>query len=181
VSSAERALVKYSHCMADIDSSIVNPLLIDSSSAILSSHPVPYHPVPFQTIPSNPIPSHPIPSHPIPSTPSHPTSSLFDPHVPSSTRSSRHVQPHQPVQPQNDRGKLLASLSEHMSTSDSLKSELAAFTAADPAMYDRKRLAGGVCKDAAHLWTSTWESDSPKAPRLRISIRSERDSGAWLP
>ncbi|RSH94845.1 hypothetical protein EHS25_004651 [Saitozyma podzolica] len=53
----------------------------------------------------------------------------------------------------NDRRKLLASLSEEQSTSDSLRSELAAFTAADPAMYDRKRLAGGVCKDAAYRWT----------------------------
>ncbi|GFZ42399.1 hypothetical protein JCM24511_00114 [Saitozyma sp. JCM 24511] len=53
----------------------------------------------------------------------------------------------------NDRRKLLASLSEQQSTSDSLRSELAAFTAADPAMYDRKRVAGGVCRDAAYRWT----------------------------
>jgi hypothetical protein len=98
---------------------------------------------------------------------------------------TRHVQPHStPSTPQNDRRKLLASLSEEQSTSDSLRSELAAFTAADPAMYDRKRLAGGVCKDAAYRWTGTWEFDSPVTPRLGpvhvlyIDPRAARESGS---
>ncbi|WVQ78660.1 hypothetical protein IAT38_000747 [Cryptococcus sp. DSM 104549] len=48
---------------------------------------------------------------------------------------------------------LLAQLSSLQTTSQSLKSELAAFGAADPVRYEEKRRAIGVCKDAAVRWT----------------------------
>ncbi len=54
---------------------------------------------------------------------------------------------------QAERRKLLSILADLKSTSEGLKSELAAFGAADPARYERKRRAVEVAKDAAVRWT----------------------------
>ncbi|WWD16366.1 hypothetical protein CI109_100792 [Kwoniella shandongensis] len=52
-----------------------------------------------------------------------------------------------------ERRKLLAQLDELNTTSLSLKAELAAFGAADPVRYEKKKEAIKVCKDAAVRWT----------------------------
>ncbi|WVF65996.1 hypothetical protein IAT40_000734 [Kwoniella sp. CBS 6097] len=52
-----------------------------------------------------------------------------------------------------ERKQLISTLSEVNETSVSLKSELAAFGAADPVRYERKSQAVQVCKDAAVRWT----------------------------
>ncbi|OCF44076.1 hypothetical protein I317_02029 [Kwoniella heveanensis CBS 569] len=52
-----------------------------------------------------------------------------------------------------ERKQLLSTLSELNDTSTLLKSELAAFGAADPVRYQRKSQAVQVCKDAAVRWT----------------------------
>ncbi|KAL1411938.1 hypothetical protein Q8F55_002929 [Vanrija albida] len=52
-----------------------------------------------------------------------------------------------------ERRKLLASLAEVQATSASLKVELAAFGAADPIMYERKKKAIDVAKAASQRWT----------------------------
>jgi len=44
-------------------------------------------------------------------------------------------------------------LSSAQEESVKLKDELAAYGAADPVKYERKKAAIGVCKDAAQRWT----------------------------
>ncbi|CAD6579632.1 MAG: hypothetical protein TREMPRED_002532 [Tremellales sp. Tagirdzhanova-0007] len=61
-----------------------------------------------------------------------------------------------------ERRKLLSTLADVSSTNESLRSELAAFGAADPERYERKRRAVQVAKDAAVRWTG--EYLSPCAP-----------------
>ncbi|ORY22693.1 meiotic nuclear division protein 1 [Naematelia encephala] len=52
-----------------------------------------------------------------------------------------------------ERRKLLVALSAVQAESTALKDELAAFGAADPIRYERKKAATQVCKDAAYRWT----------------------------
>lgn len=47
----------------------------------------------------------------------------------------------------------MAALQQEEQTSIKLKAELAAFGAADPVRYQKKREAVKVCKDAAVTWT----------------------------
>ena len=54
---------------------------------------------------------------------------------------------------QNQRQDLLTVLSQVKANSVSLKDELAAFGAADPVRYERKKVAVRVCKEAAQRWT----------------------------
>lgn len=49
----------------------------------------------------------------------------------------------------------MAALQQEEQTSIKLKAELAAFGAADPVRYQKKREAVKVCKDAAVTWTGT--------------------------
>jgi hypothetical protein len=49
--------------------------------------------------------------------------------------------------------KLLQTLQEANKTAQGLKSELAAFGAADPVKYERKKDAVRVAKEAAQRWT----------------------------
>ncbi|WVR03692.1 hypothetical protein IAU60_000687 [Kwoniella sp. DSM 27419] len=53
----------------------------------------------------------------------------------------------------DERRGLLEKLNSLSQTSTLLKTELAAFGAADPVKYERKERAVGVCKDAAMRWT----------------------------
>lgn len=55
--------------------------------------------------------------------------------------------------PQPERQKLLISLSTARTNNTELKSELAAYGAADPVKYDRKKRAIEVCKQSALRWT----------------------------
>ncbi|KAK1927838.1 meiotic nuclear division protein 1 [Papiliotrema laurentii] len=52
-----------------------------------------------------------------------------------------------------ERRTLLAALQQAQAESAALKAELAAFGAADPVKYERKRQAMEVCKEAAQRWT----------------------------
>jgi uncharacterized phage infection (PIP) family protein YhgE len=54
---------------------------------------------------------------------------------------------------QDERAKLLKTLREVNETALELKSELAAFGAADPVKYERKKEAVRVAKEAAQRWT----------------------------
>ena len=54
---------------------------------------------------------------------------------------------------QDERAKLLKTLREVNETASGLKSELAAFGAADPVKYERKKDAVRVAKEAAQRWT----------------------------
>jgi uncharacterized phage infection (PIP) family protein YhgE len=54
---------------------------------------------------------------------------------------------------QDERAKLLQTLREVNETASGLKSELAAFGAADPVKYERKKDAVRVAKEAAQRWT----------------------------
>ena len=54
---------------------------------------------------------------------------------------------------QDERAKLLKTLREVNETASGLKSELAAFGAADPVKYERKKDAVKVAKEAAQRWT----------------------------
>ena len=54
---------------------------------------------------------------------------------------------------QDERAKLLQTLREVNETASGLKSELAAFGAADPVKYERKKEAVRVAKEAAQRWT----------------------------
>lgn len=53
----------------------------------------------------------------------------------------------------DERARLLQTLREVNETSQGLKSELAAFGAADPVKYERKKNAVRVAKEAAQRWT----------------------------
>ncbi|WOO80460.1 Meiotic nuclear division protein 1 [Vanrija pseudolonga] len=77
-----------------------------------------------------------------------------------------------------ERRKLLASLAEVQATSASLKVELAAFGAADPIMYERKKKAIEVAKAASVRWT---DNVSLIVSYLRLaSGESESDLRAQL-
>lgn len=65
------------------------------------------------------------------------------------------------VQP--ERQKLLAELQAQQQQRGELKAELAAFGAADPIKYERKKRAGEVCKEAAQRWTGELIIDSGQA------------------
>ena len=78
---------------------------------------------------------------------------------PSILRSSRHVihrTTSTATSSQAERRKLLSTLADEIATNKSLTSELAAFGAADPERYERKRRAVQVAKDAAVRWTGEY-------------------------
>lgn len=54
---------------------------------------------------------------------------------------------------QADRKRLLADLECAQDTNSKLKTELAAYGAADPVKYERKKRAIEVCKESALRWT----------------------------
>jgi hypothetical protein len=58
-----------------------------------------------------------------------------------------------PADSQPERQQLLAELQEQEKQRRGLQAELAAFGAADPIKYERKKRATEVCKEAAQRWT----------------------------